>query len=1334
MVHLFEWRWTDVAQECEKFLGPNGFSAVQISPPNEHAVIKNYPWWQRYQFVSYKLESRSGNRQEFVDMVQRCNKAGVAIYADVTLNHMAGSFGPDDSERVGYAGSKFAHYNYPGIYERSDFHYCQKQNDSSREIKSYKDAWEVQNCELVSLADLDTASEKVRSTLAAFLNDLISIGVRGFRIDAAKHVSPADTTAILAKVSSKPHIFQEFYNIPGEPFDVNQFLQNGDVIEGSFGYRLTAAFLRDKMITHVKDIEQGLIDSKRAITFVDNHDKQREINYLTYKQGNLYDMANIFMLAYPYGYPVIMSGYRFDLKDQGPPSDQNGNTKHIYIKGKFLCTEIGFSCEHRKRPIKNMISFREYTAGEKVIDWWTNDFNQFAFARGRKGFVAFNNENTTLQRKLSTHLLPGRYCDIISGDFDSKSKTCTGNIVDVNNEGVALIILPPHTSLAIYEKARMETQITLVGNLQKTLGDFSDWNPSSSKTRMEYLGSGLYHFKTFLPKGSYEYKFAIGGSWLENYGQNGTLSGKNIPLVVPEGQEIIFYFSDKTHKGTSSLDYKLQSNPPVLFLSDERMIKLVDHSFNNLFYTTVTLQDGNYNFVVQYQNNKYPLPPLKLNRIQDVSLYFDLSKLETSFDLHTLEEAQILHDSFNDLYRKPFHAIEENEAITIKLSVIPNKLKKVELFLVQENIQKRDKVEYTEYKTISMKKTAESDLREFWSATLTFPEKGVYGYKFLINGNEEYGDDQFPGGVGQLYKKDGRYFQITAYDKNFHPPEWLQQGIIYQIIPDRFYNGDSKNDYVKKYARGLDPIFHSQWNAIPSNGGPLDHDSFYCNDYYGGDLQGIISKLDYLQAMGVSIIYLNPIFNSGYNSKYDTGDYLSIDPMFGTNDEFARLASELQKRNMRLILDGIFNHVGDDSIYFDRYEKYPWVGAYEYWSKVYKKINDQKLSIEDAKKATTQELLSNGQRFHPSNWQNWFTIENNFISTPKRGVPRFQYEEWWGYDNLAVFNDQSELNNPEWRKYFLDGPDSVAQRWIRAGSAGWRLDVVAEMDTTFINKFRMAVKSQKTLSGDEPIILGEVIPDASHYLLGDKFDSVMNYRFLRAVIKDFLVRGKAEDAYQILTNVFQSYPPEALRATMNLLDSHDSMRAIYQLGGGIAKKHLVAIPGKNFDYELGKKRFKIALAFMIGLPGVPTIYYGDEVGLYGGEDPDNRRTYPWGREDVGLLAYTKKVLNFRKKHSEIFSRGDIKTLYAKGDVYIFKRSYKDSVFIFGLNRGDSIFEMTKVISGINLKKWCDIMPENNKQYLEFSVDQIPPASVRIIENCQHRPDTRVLHSGLFGND
>jgi len=154
MVHLFEWRWTDVAQECEKFLGPNGFSAVQISPPNEHAVIKNYPWWQRYQFVSYKLESRSGNRQEFVDMVQRCNKAGVAIYADVTLNHMAGSFGPDDSERVGYAGSKFAHYNYPGIYERSDFHYCQKQNDSSREIKSYKDAWEVQNCELVSLADL----------------------------------------------------------------------------------------------------------------------------------------------------------------------------------------------------------------------------------------------------------------------------------------------------------------------------------------------------------------------------------------------------------------------------------------------------------------------------------------------------------------------------------------------------------------------------------------------------------------------------------------------------------------------------------------------------------------------------------------------------------------------------------------------------------------------------------------------------------------------------------------------------------------------------------------------------------------------------------------------------------------------------------------------------------------------------------------------------------------------------------------------------------------------------------------------------------------------------
>jgi alpha-amylase len=476
-VHLFEWRWPDIARECESYLGPHGFTAVQVSPPSEHAVLaaNQYPWWQRYQTVSYQLESRSGTRQEFVDMVARCRNAGVGVYVDAVLNHTTGQ-----TQGVGSAGTRFTKYDYPGLYQLADFHapVCQIQGEDYA-----TSAERVQRCELLGLSDLDTGQAAVQEKLAAYLSELLALGVRGFRIDAAKHVAPADLAAILAKVvpahGEQPYYFLEVIDYGGEAVHSTDYVDVGGAAEldiTEFRYHSVAdAFLgrSGATLASLRQVAEAttLLPSERAVVFLDNHDTQRG-DALFYQDGAAHELATVFELAFPYGYPSLMSSFAFDRatdagRAAGPPSDGKGTTLPIYASASdtpscaappFDAATRGWVCEHRTRSAAAMVAFRKAAAGAPLENFWDNGANQIAFSRGDRGFVAINHEPTDLAQSLPTGLGPGQYCDVLSGDYVAPAgapATCTGRIVTVDDDGNASITVAPETALALSAEAKL---------------------------------------------------------------------------------------------------------------------------------------------------------------------------------------------------------------------------------------------------------------------------------------------------------------------------------------------------------------------------------------------------------------------------------------------------------------------------------------------------------------------------------------------------------------------------------------------------------------------------------------------------------------------------------------------------------------------------------------------------------------------------------------------------------------------------------------------------------------------------------------------------------------
>ena len=399
-VQMFEWRWTDLARECEEHLGPAGYAAVQTSPPQEH--IPGPQWWTRYQPVSYLLESRSGTREEFADMVARCTAAGVDVYADAVINHMA-----DVGTGVGIAGSEYTEFNYPVPYGHDDFHRCGRNENNS--ISNYQDKWEVQNCQLGGLADIDTSRPSVQAKIGALLNDLLSLGVAGFRLDAIKHIAAEDVVGILGNVEGEPFIVQEVIDRGGEPIRSTDYVGTGRVTEFRYASALIDAFLHGK-VEALNDIGgKDWLDSEQAVVFIDNHDSQRSHlgdNILNYKNAAAYDLATVFMLAYPYGYPVLMSSYAFDEDNDPVPT----SSPHDPETG---CGE-DWVCEHRRPLATTMVEFRKTTAGTPVLSWVVEE-GVVSFSRGNLGHIVINTGDEAINVTLGTGLADGEYADQLGG-------------------------------------------------------------------------------------------------------------------------------------------------------------------------------------------------------------------------------------------------------------------------------------------------------------------------------------------------------------------------------------------------------------------------------------------------------------------------------------------------------------------------------------------------------------------------------------------------------------------------------------------------------------------------------------------------------------------------------------------------------------------------------------------------------------------------------------------------------------------------------------------------------------------------------------------------------
>jgi alpha-amylase len=389
---LFQWNWNSVAKACTDQLGPAGYGYVEVSPATEN--IQGSQWWTAYQPVSYKLQNRLGSEAEFRNMVGTCHSAGVKVVADAVVNHMSSGSG------TGTAGTNYTKYDYPGYYQDQDFHTC-RQN-----ISNYGDRSDVQNCELVGLADLDTGSDYVRSTIAAYMNHLIAMGVDGFRIDAAKHMAAADLAAIKAKLSN-PGVYwaQEAIYGAGEAVQPDEYTGTGDVDEFKGAFDLKRIFTSDKLAylsTWGPSWGAGYLASDKARTFVDNWDTERNGSTLSYKDNATYTLANVFMLAWPYGSPDVYSGYAFSNNDDGPPN--NGQVDACYTDG--------WKCQHAWPQIAGMVGFRNAVSGTAVTDWWDDGGNAIAFGRGSKGYVAINHEGAALSRTFATSLPAGTYCDV----------------------------------------------------------------------------------------------------------------------------------------------------------------------------------------------------------------------------------------------------------------------------------------------------------------------------------------------------------------------------------------------------------------------------------------------------------------------------------------------------------------------------------------------------------------------------------------------------------------------------------------------------------------------------------------------------------------------------------------------------------------------------------------------------------------------------------------------------------------------------------------------------------------------------------------------------------
>lgn len=603
-----------------------------------------------------------------------------------------------------------------------------------------------------------------------------------------------------------------------------------------------------------------------------------------------------------------------------------------------------------------------------------------------------------------------------------------------------------------------------------------------------------------------------------------------------------------------------------------------------------------------------------------------------------MEYLNVIHNSQDSEYRKPFGAVVAGEKV--KLSINVDKEVNVSIQLIYKDETVNTIMMDREYLNSGyFKYSVEIDTSDYI---------GLLQYYFTIINDSNYvyygNNDERLGGIGAIYNFNPIPYQITVY-KESKVPDWYKEGVIYQVFVDRFYNGNENGAILNPKKNSF---IYGNWNDTPmyikDNCGRIIR-----WDFYGGNLNGVIKKLDYLQELGVSIIYLNPIFKSSSCHKYDTADYEEIDEMFGSEETFQKLCEEADKRSMKIILDGVFSHTGADSKYFNKFGSYEEIGAFQ--SK-------------------------------ESKYYKWF----NFSEYPNK------YECWWGIDNQPNVNELE----PSYVEYMVKGKNSIIKKWMSLGASGWRLDVADELPDEFI---KMIKSNMKEVNKDS-ILIGEVWEDASNkvsysrkreYLFGEELDSVTNYPF-REILINF-VKGyiKSDKFKRKLMSLYENYPRENFYACMNVLGTHDTERILSVLDNKI---HLM----------------KLIIGLQMTFPGVPIIYYGDEAGLSGGKDPDNRKSYPWGKENRDIWNLYKLFINVRN-NEEVLKKGNLKFYDTDLDVCVYERKYNNEKIIVAANTSGE----RKILDNINLKgRYFDLL-DSNKEFNNANILYLNKFEIKVLK-------------------
>ncbi len=572
-------------------------------------------------------------------------------------------------------------------------------------------------------------------------------------------------------------------------------------------------------------------------------------------------------------------------------------------------------------------------------------------------------------------------------------------------------------------------------------------------------------------------------------------------------------------------------------------------------------------------------------------------------------------DSRNSLYKSVYGAIASDTPLRLCV-LLHNDAKVHNVWLCLKNDTSDNLCEY--------ELTPENWLEDyrFYSITLPFSE-GLYWYYFRYT--SDYGEFKITKAEHSLgiVSDTGKHWQLTVYDKEYKTPDWLKGGIIYQIFPDRFYKSGKKKINVP-----TDRFIQEDWDALPEHT-QNDNIKYLGNDYFGGDLQGITEKLEYLSSLGVSAIYLNPVFEAHSNHRYNTADYMKIDSLLGDEKDLKRLCKKAKSYGISIILDGVFSHTGDDSIYFNKYNRYEALGAYN---------------------------------SRESQFSSWYS----FKSFPH------SYSSWWGISTLPETNE----NDSSFTE-FVTGENGVLRYWIRAGIKGWRLDVADELPDEFLDNVRKAIKTENS----EAFLLGEVWEDATNkvshggrrrYLRGKQLDSVMNYPFAEAII-GFLNGDNSRKLIDAVLDITENYPPQCVDLLMNHIGTHDTQRILTRLG---ANPSLSGDRNWQSTQKLNEEQYihavrhlKLAATLQYTLPGVPSLYYGDEAGVEGYGDPFCRKTYPWGKENKELIEFYKILGKIRRENS-CFAGGRFIPVYANmGHIaYIRESEDKKNSILIAVNR------------------------------------------------------------------